>query len=49
MDVSMAPALVGRMLWNFDQSGPEIEPDGMPGAVRWKSMARIGNWFHGSL
>src|SRR5262249_47127436 len=31
------------------QSEPEIEPDGMADDVRWKSMARIGNWLHGSL
>jgi hypothetical protein len=31
------------------QSEPEIEPDGMPDGVRWKSMPSIRNWLHGSL
>jgi hypothetical protein len=29
------------------QSEPEIELDGMPNDVRWKSMASIGNGLYG--
>jgi len=43
-------ATLGQEILNIAvaQSEPEIEPDGMPDDIRWKSTASIGNGLHGA-